>query len=83
MSARITVTVLVAAALLLGACAPRPFAPKAPVPGDSADALYQQGERYVAENAEAEALRAFNEYVAQYPGGRYADAALMRMGAIH
>jgi ABC-type branched-subunit amino acid transport system substrate-binding protein len=72
--------------LVLGpaACAPRPSPQAVPVPPPqaAADPLFGQAEKKYAENADVEALALYEQYLARYPDGPLAAAALMKIGSI-
>jgi len=75
----------VGVALAFWACAPKVKIPKTPEPEPSisADELYIQGVRLFQEKALEQALILFNQYLTRFPAGAMADAALMKVGAIH
>jgi len=72
---------IIAAVLMLWACAPK--IKKAPEQVTTGDELYAKGDTLFQEQAYGEALHVFHEYVGRFPKSRLADAALMKIGAIH
>ncbi len=74
---------LVLPLLLLAACGRVTVGP--PMPGETAEArrLFDQAEKLYAAGSEDSALQAYARYLAQYPRGLQAPAALMKMGAIY
>jgi ABC-type branched-subunit amino acid transport system substrate-binding protein len=71
----------VAAALWVAACAPQARREAPPV--TAAERLFRQAESAYGQSSFSEALVLYQDYLARYPQGRDAAAALMRVGGIH
>ena len=60
-----------------------PERPPAAPPVETGSALFEKAERLFNEKWYPQALDAYNEYLAQFPSGPFADKALMQSAGIH
>lgn len=69
----------------IAACAPQSVVvdKTAPVVAEPGDALFLEAEQTFLQGNQLDALGQFSRYLAQYPQGRYADSALLRMAGIY